>query len=940
MKSLRIINNFIKKRKVKQIICALIVLLLIMNCWFSLIYVSQNRNEIVYNRYFNFFLPIYRSAREINKTIVNFLYLGKMKNDVGIPQYKLEIDANDWKKLNDNLPDASSDGVISGQVLLTDEFKKTVPAKFIYQGKEYKVKVRYRGGNANHWTRIKKSWQIKFDKNNLFNGIKTIKLIIPDDRSYFAEYLNNYRAEKLGLFFPQAEYVLLKINGKNYGVYYQIEDWSKEFLEKNKLPSDANIYATDEANYHYDNGMSVFDDIKYWKKHTNDKIFNFSNYAELNFLINSLEQDNFGEIAPNIIDLDNFYRWQIVSFLAGSNHQGDGGNIRMYFNNSKGKFEFIPWDVVIKSYPADAITSKLANKILQTPKYLIERNRLLWQYINDKENLRDDLEFYDDIYNKIKPAIYADWKKHDSNLIFDRKVEESCELYKSIFNNIKDLFKQDNSEIIVHYNAEQKVIAVDFNIDNFSGLELQSIVMPASGAGPAALYYDIDRNRALTNNDKLLKIFNIADNKIVFNGINYFLYDISQFIEGKSVKFTNHTLFIKLDNAAAELNKIEFDLVNAVSNKKVKIKNITFIDDTAFSYFSKINLTPRLFVDKNKIFSLTDQEIILRRGNYYINQNIIVPKNTKLKIEAGTVLRFAPNISLISYSPIVAQGTAMQPIIFQAADIKQAWGAIGILNCGDKKSSFENVRVSNGNGAYINGIFFSGMLSSYHSDIELKNSIIEKSNSDDGLNVKYAQANIFSNQFIGNSADAIDIDYSNGIIENNYFKGNGNDSIDLSGSKVLIKNNNIIQSGDKCISIGEKSDELVIFNNILNGCKVGIETKDASVPVIINNIIINNEIGLNAYRKKEIFQTGGFPKVYNSIIWGNKQQIKDDEFSKTEIYYSDIENGFDGEGNFNQQPGISAGKYKSFSRGGSIDILKQKLKVDIAEAPVGLFEQF
>jgi hypothetical protein len=133
---------------------------------------------------------------------------------------------------------------------------------------------------------------------------------------------------------------------------------------------------------------------------------------------------------------------------------------------------------------------------------------------------------------------------------------------------------------------------------------------------------------------------------------------------------------------------------------------------------------------------------------------------------------------------------------------------------------------------------------------------------------------------------------------------------------------------------------------VLNNCKIGIETKDKSTPRIINNVIVNNEIGLNAYRKKEIFDGGGEPKVYNSIIWGNNEQVKDDKFSKTKIYYSDVEDGYEGERNISIDPPISpvnitkVSKNEALQNAGNTDIvsdvLQNILDLNTDTIPIGL----
>ncbi len=945
------IKRIFTRRYIKYGVFILLALLIVGNSVFAFQYVSKNRSQLVFNKGVKTLLPVYRSVREISKIGLNIFYIPKMLGSADIPQYKLVIKGKDLRTLNKNLPSSLSDGVLAGTVWLSDEHKKTVPAKFTYEGKQYNVKVRYRGDNPNHWTRPKRSWQIKFDKDDLFEGIRTIKLIIPDDRAYFAEYLNNYRADKLGLSFPEAEYVELKINGSNHGVYYQIEDWSSESLEKNRLPADANIYSTDDQyiqnSTFEEDGRSVFEDERFWSKPVNDKIFDFENYAEIDLLTKVIQQENFSEVADDLIDLESFYKWQVVLMLAGSDHPSDEGNIRLYFNNSSGKFEFVPWDLEVFPAPASRISvnTLIGEKLFSDPNRAYERNKMLWEYVKDKDNIEDDLNFYDDAYEELKSNFYADWKKHDSNFKFDRKVKQVRQQFENNVDTIKELFDTDNSRLVIRYDTDKNLIALDFYVDNFAGLTLKSVSVPSDVFG-GSVYYDTDKNGEFSFQDEFLTYASATDDeKIQFSVDDYFLYDTGYENIRTNKHPTKHTVFIKLNNNAQAINPtdIKINTDNAITGEKVKIKDKRYIDATTFNYFSDVSQTIDQFISKHWMFIKSGDTVILPSGGYYFSENIVVPKSYKLKIMPGAVLNFAQGISLVSYSPIEAIGTTFSPIVFRAST-GQIWGILGVLGVKESQSTFKNTVFEGGSNAYINGVFFSGMLSAYYSDIEISDSTIEGARGDDGINVKYAVANISNNRFLGNSADAVDIDYADGVVEKNFFNKNGNDGIDISGSSILITDNYINESGDKCISIGEKSKKPIIFNNVLNKCKIGIETKDNSTPRIINNVIVNNEIGLNAYRKKEIFEDGGKPKVYNSIIWDNDIEVQDDKFSKTKIYYSDIEGGYEGEGNISVNPNISLWSIKKVSKDealqntDNIDMVSDILKniLDIGTASIGL----
>lgn len=838
MKLLKTIKNLFWKRAFWALLFFIMVFI---NIFALLAFVSNNRNDLVFNPFIKAVLPLYRTARDMTNRVIDLSYVFKMRRNIGIPQYKLEVKTSDLRKLNEAIPSSVSDEVISGDLLFNDAMRETVKGKFYYGNKQYDVKVRYRGENANHWTRAKKSWQIKFDKDTPFNGLRTLKLVIPIDRFYFAEALNNYRAEKLGLFYPEAEFVQLYINNSYEGVYFAIEDFSSEFLEKNQKPPDGNTYAmfTDAVSVDRTKQGTSFDSIDFWRKETEDKIFDYENFAELDFLLKHLNEGDFSSIADDIIDMHSFYNWNIVALLAGSNHQSNWGNMRLYFNNAKGKFEFIPWDVGIKGYLPNELTNALTEKILSYPGVYQERNQRLWDYISNEENLADDLQYYDDLYNDLKGAFYSDFKKHGSNISFNNKVSEVRGLYESIFTRLQNLFAEDAVNLNIRHDASKKIITLIFDINSFAGLKLQDIALP----GIAQLQEVVDQ----------------------------YLFAKQEVVE---IRYTGI-----IDDAS----KIDVRLRNTVTGEEVKIDSIKISDLTTFNSFSDISKSVDDFIKKNPEFGRLGNNIVLFSGIHIFDRDVIIPKGNTLFIQSGTTIYFASGASLVSYSPVQAIGTAVRPIVVRALDPQNPWGSFAILNTADQKSSFEYVDISGGSSDYVNGVSSLGMVSVYYSDVEIRDSVFSESKSDDALNVKYADVILSENTFKNNSADGLDLDYATGEVSGNIFTDNGNDGIDLSGASVAVLGNRIERSGDKCISIGEKTKDTEISNNILDSCSIGVEVKDASSVSIIDSVIKNNKIGINAYLKKPVFMQGGTVEIFNSVFENNEIDMQKDEYSDIKI---------------------------------------------------------
>jgi len=367
------------------------------------------------------------------KKLSNIFYLPHFFSSSKLENYNLIINKDDLIFLNNNLPET-----YAGK-LLTKKYRKKIKAKFVANEKEYNVKVRYHGDMDNHWRDSKKSWVIAFT-DEYFNGIKELHLVIPVDRNYLLEELNFYRARKAGLLTTPTKFVNFSVNNSNQGVYWQFESWNTEMLEKRNLSANTKLYGGIN-----DYQLKAEDDYNYFKNSSYWRIYapkNFSNdFTELNILLNILNNPNdkyFKENIGKIVDLENFYQWQINQILVGSVHQ-IGANMRFYFDPAVGKFKFIPWDVSIgKIYSAEKSSNQLIKRILGIPEFSAKQNELLKKYINNPDNLTDDLKFYNNLDKLTKNDFYKDFKKVENHFEYRKNIKNIKQKIINRFNFLKN----------------------------------------------------------------------------------------------------------------------------------------------------------------------------------------------------------------------------------------------------------------------------------------------------------------------------------------------------------------------------------------------------------------------------------------------------------------------------------------------------------------------
>ena len=329
------------------------------------------------------------------------------RTKITLPIYHLEIDPENLAFLNQNLPRPYSS---SG---LGEEFRQSVNAILKSDKENISVKIRYRGDTFTHWSEPKKSWRIKKENGEIIN------LILPEDRGLFVEALANYRAKKLGLMHQNNDFIWLKVNNQNMGVYYQTGHWDEFWLKsQNKPISDLlgeNDYETGSNLY-----ANVWDGVQNWKYYVTrpDKNFPNSLYLQkfLNIVKNTPDENLFDELSQ-VVDIDSLVRWQVHATLMGNQHTNDTHNWRIYLDPETKKFEFIPVDSAFQSL--DYIGNErnlLATRILENPRLKQMHDEILREYIKDDEQLQDDLKYWDNLENKLAPFLYQDKIKHISNL--------------------------------------------------------------------------------------------------------------------------------------------------------------------------------------------------------------------------------------------------------------------------------------------------------------------------------------------------------------------------------------------------------------------------------------------------------------------------------------------------------------------------------------------
>lgn len=382
---------------------------------------SQNRRAVLQSELGERGLHIFRSFRKIPDALfIPLLMFHKSE----LPQYDIFISDKNLEKLNSRLPDEPLLG------MMEEDSKVWVSAQFRSGDYNDQVKIRYRGNLANHWNSFKKSYSIKFPKDNLFQGMREISIVIPLDRSYFAASLNNYRAKKMGLLTQDEYYSNVSLNGADLGVYLTAEHWSQEFLEKRPVSALSSLYGLDEHEYSfvYDSPFSAYTDaaLPIWKSWNSDRATS-SELMALFELTEHASDEEFERLIPSLVDLEAVYAVDTLRTLAGIFHvYDDGQNIVLMFDATEGRFKPIPYNVnlsVVDTGRSIIDPPLLQERILNNPTFKAERDAYFAAYV--EEHSADDIAFVDQWIETYKNDFLKDNGKRENNFGFLATLKEN-----------------------------------------------------------------------------------------------------------------------------------------------------------------------------------------------------------------------------------------------------------------------------------------------------------------------------------------------------------------------------------------------------------------------------------------------------------------------------------------------------------------------------------
>ncbi|MFT5821778.1 MAG: hypothetical protein ACI8ZM_003034 [Crocinitomix sp.] len=753
-------------------------------------------------------------------------------------------------QLNLTIPDSSQQTLNSyimkaaGQQSIPVSCKKYVNASIVKGQDSVKVQMKLKGDWTDHLFSGKESYRVKIKGDLAFFGLKSFSVQHPRARKYLGEWVMHKMAEREGVLTTTYDFVNVKINEINHGVYALEEHFDKQLLES-RARREGPILKMDETSFWAANKKNetaikgiefpFFEEstISVFKKNRTRKSDQLSKQFDEGKKLLALFKNGYIGVA-DLFDIDQLAKFYVLMELSGSYHGLRWHNRRFYYNPITQKLEHIAYDILpfIKGRNFESAMLRKLNED-NIPKEFCFDNAILFDadfqnkffyYLDQKTQPA----YLDSLFSELGPelnqylaAINGEMPdyKFQHELYYDQAA-----YLRSIIPELKTTWDQKIRTYLKPEDWEKKIVFEP----NEGSLFLKDL--------------SVNAYRTIRQTDYLVELENYHTNDVLIRGYKVKDSTVGRVLFDTPISLAGFTTYADTAMFATTLKpkKIYFTVSN---NPSLVITKSLMAWEKPKGVSTRMKLNSQ-FKTQSKYYSISSNEVVFR-GDIVVDQLLLIPDVYKVVILPGTTIEFKTGGGIIATNSFYAKGTEEKPIRFFCTD-----------------ATSNGLTILNGAEAILSHVIFNGLsnldyenweltgaLTIYETPTSINKCTISGNLSEDALNIIRSDFSIAALNITDTYSDGFDADFCTGHIEKSTFARTGNDCIDFSGSTVLIEAIQITNSGDKGISGGEAS-ALILNNVTINGAVTGVAAKDGSVITGTNITIENVEYALAAFRKK------------------------------------------------------------------------------------------
>jgi hypothetical protein len=803
---------------VKKYLLISTAVLLILASPFLYIIVKNIQNDLPLREYVKETL-LKRIHNDIHR-----LFTFNDKDKLKLPELFLKIDKHafsDLDSLRKNKLDYIEDKGTAGSTSQSEW--NYVTANITLNDTIHTIKIRIRGDMPSNYNRglENASYRFNIESNTALFGKKKLSLVRPFLENNFYGYLFSNFFEKEGFISNDIIFIRLYLNGKDNGIYFLQEGFSKELVESDEYREGVIMRFKNDCednNGSYNSTripeLDVYGENKILKDSALSRCYN-----RARFKFSSLRS---GKIdVEQCFNTKKFAKYFALCDFFLSHHSYVCHNVKMYFNPINDKFEPIAWDpsnfvrykISLPVQPGytnysgeiynDQKKYPIHNFLYKDTNFLKTFNYYTYQYSHN-DTIRNFLEKHKKLIEALDPEMYRQrfQEQFNSGLILDN-IQAIKNWFTTDTRIIAKVYRSDKI-LVVKSMSPLSVQLKNLKLDSGLSLKLNRILLPYA-----------------------------SDTILIDTG------DPKEW--GK--KFTLTSVIYGMDSTKMKYKGVIFEKEDNINSTL-----ITEIPDTTILQFDKKNKT-----------------VVFRKENTVLKKNIYIPAGYKFMIHPGSSISLLNHANIVCESEIHAIGTRKKPISFES----DGTGGLLVKNA-ENTSELDYVICQNLSAPKEGNWEITGAITFYDCVVHIKHCIFNNNKSEDAINIVRGDFQIDSCSFSNTFSDGVDIDFGKGSITNCEVSNTGNDGLDISGALVTVNNIHLLNIGDKGISGGEKAT-ITASNINLDQSMIGIASKDKSIVTIENATIQNCKYPLAAYQKKPEY--GPATIICNNIICSSKNYL-------------------------------------------------------------------
>jgi hypothetical protein len=382
--------------------------------------------------YINFLIIIYCSINiNLYSDISDIVF-----DDTQVHEFYLTFEQEDyWEQMLENYANGLNE-YISATFEFNDEIYDSVGVRF--------------KGNASmgSYPSRKKPFKIKFNKyieDQEFYEIPKLSLSNEFwDPSFLREKLM-FDVMNECIPSPRTNFIKLFINGNYWGLYTNVEQIDKVFVERNfGSDENGNLFKGDPQGTLEWLGEIPEPYYSNYELKTNETINDWSDLIHFIDILNNTNITELQDSLETVFHIHNFLFFTALNnfFVNLDSYICKGHNFYLYHHNVTDKFVHIPWDLnlsfgnySIGMSPSEILDLSIYWTFELTPRPLIDRmfqisnyneiHEMNYKYIMENIIIENDLfARIDTLVDLIRPAVYADTLKMFSNEDFENNINE------------------------------------------------------------------------------------------------------------------------------------------------------------------------------------------------------------------------------------------------------------------------------------------------------------------------------------------------------------------------------------------------------------------------------------------------------------------------------------------------------------------------------------